>query len=90
MNFREALQYEQSDESPMEFFVAAIQDGLSAQSVSSKGGVITVTGPDKEETVGAIKTAMSQTKKRFKGFKSTFAWKHKAGDDSYTVTLTPA
>lgn len=89
MNFTEALQFKQ-DGDPMEFFVGAIQDGLSAKSVSSKNGVITVTGPDKEETIGAIKTAMSQAKKKFKGFKSAFGWQHKAGKDSYTVVLTPA
>jgi hypothetical protein len=88
MNFTEALKYKQDDESPMEFFVAAIQDGLSAKSVSHKGNVITVTGPDKEETMGAIKTAMSQAKKKFKDFKTAFAMQHKAGKDSYTVTMT--
>jgi hypothetical protein len=77
-------------ESPMDFFIAAIQDGLSADSVAVSGDVITVTGPDKDETVGAIKTAMSLAKKRFKGFRTSFGWKHKAGGDEYTVVLTPA
>jgi hypothetical protein len=38
--------------------------------------------------MGAIKTAMSQAKKKFKDFKTAFAMQHKAGKDSYTVTMT--
>lgn len=51
---------------------------------------IEVTASDKEEAIAVIKSAFKAMKRAHPDASTAFGWKHKPGEDSYTITLTPA
>lgn len=76
-------------DSPLGQLMMHLGDGLPRDAVKLIGDEIHVTGSDKDEVVGAIRSAMSAAKKMHSKMPTAYGWRHQQNSDSYTVVLSP-